>query len=100
MPIDKSKFDKSIDKNKPLCVQVKELLEKNKETAYSYEDIRKELVSIDKNYPDNIFGYIDAGVDIILSLELIACLTNLENNGKIRQKRISNETYYIWSGQI
>lgn len=100
MTIDKREFDKSIDKSidksKSLCNQVKELLQKNKETAYSYEEIKKELISINDNYPNTIIGYIDLGLDMVMEIALIPCLINLENSGLIQRKLINNETYYIW----
>lgn len=96
MPISRKEFEKSVDKSKSLCLQVKELFEKNKDTAYTFQDLTEELTRSKENYSNNIIGYFDAGLDLVQSILLIPCLTSLENSGFICQKRVDSETYYTW----
>lgn len=96
MPINRKEFDVSIDKNKSLCRQLRELFEKHKDSAFTFDEIVKELSIQEDHYPNNLLGYIGAGVDIFSSFALTFCLISLENSGLVCLKRIRNETRYIW----
>lgn len=79
---------------------VKEILQNNKDRAFSLEDLEEEIIDNNKRYAKNWSGTFEKGIDavntIAKTISIQNCLDKLLEQGITCKKTIRGINYYNW----